>query len=168
MHFAQKGPDYWVYIVYNFTVNGSKEVGNYKTVPFRRVDPMKGPRAKRDMTKYYRFHKDYGHTTNECRQLKDEIEGLISRGYLRQYVKNRPDQYPRNNDNGRQAQAPQAQPRGGQAPRDENMPPPILGEDVITIAGGHISLELADDPRKGTSTSLRPMMVQNIFSSLGP
>ena len=28
------------------------------------------------------------------------------------------------------------QPQGGQALTDENMPPPILGEDVITIAGG--------------------------------
>ncbi|XP_057997721.1 uncharacterized protein LOC131176668 [Hevea brasiliensis] len=33
--------------------------------------------GKRDKGKFYRFHEDYGHTTNECRQLKDEIERLI-------------------------------------------------------------------------------------------
>ena len=86
------------------------------------------------MTKYCRYHRDHGHITEECRQLKDEIEGLISRGYLRQYVKNRVDQYPKNNDNGRQAQAPNAQPQGGQAPTDENMPHLIECEDIINIA----------------------------------
>ena len=29
---------------------------------------------KRDMNKYCCFHEDYGHDTNECNQLKDEIE----------------------------------------------------------------------------------------------
>ena len=58
-------------------------LANEKTIPFRRVDPMKGPRGKRDLNKYCRYHRDRGHTTKECRQLKDEIKGLISRGYLR-------------------------------------------------------------------------------------
>ena len=38
-------------------------------------------------------------------------------------------------NNGRQAPPPQAQPRV-QAPADEDMPPPIEGADIITIAGG--------------------------------
>ncbi|KAL0408268.1 UNVERIFIED_CONTAM: hypothetical protein Sradi_1761200 [Sesamum radiatum] len=36
--------------------------------------------------KYCRFHRDRGHTTEECHHLKNEIEKLIQRGYLRQYV----------------------------------------------------------------------------------
>ena len=32
-HFAQKGPGYRVYIVCNFTGNGSKEVGRYSFDP---------------------------------------------------------------------------------------------------------------------------------------
>ena len=93
-------------------LNQSREhifMANEKTVPFRRADTMKGPKIKRDPNKYCRYHRDRRHTTDECMQLKDEIEGLISRGYLRQYVGNRADQ-PRNNNNGRQAQPPQAQP----------------------------------------------------------
>ena len=35
VHFAQKGPDYRVYIVCNFTGNGSKEVGRYNLVSER-------------------------------------------------------------------------------------------------------------------------------------
>ncbi|KAL0411816.1 UNVERIFIED_CONTAM: hypothetical protein Slati_3771300 [Sesamum latifolium] len=33
-----------------------------------------------------RFHNDYGHTTEECRHLKSEIERLIQNGYLQEYV----------------------------------------------------------------------------------
>ncbi|KAL0453020.1 UNVERIFIED_CONTAM: hypothetical protein Slati_1280100 [Sesamum latifolium] len=36
--------------------------------------------------KFCRFHNDYGHTTEECRQLKSEIERLIQNRYLQEYV----------------------------------------------------------------------------------
>ena len=68
--------------------------------------------------------------------MKDEIEGLISRGYLRQYIGNRADQKPQNYNNGHQAQTPQAQTHGNQAPANDDMPPPIEGVDIVTIAGG--------------------------------
>ncbi|KAL0439884.1 UNVERIFIED_CONTAM: hypothetical protein Slati_2471400 [Sesamum latifolium] len=35
--------------------------------------------------KFCRFHNDYGHTTEECRHLKNEIEKLIQNGYLQEY-----------------------------------------------------------------------------------
>ncbi|KAL5577017.1 hypothetical protein UlMin_018716 [Ulmus minor] len=40
-----------------------------------------------DNTKYCRYHRDIGHITEECRVLKDEIERLIQRGQLRNYVR---------------------------------------------------------------------------------
>lgn len=49
---------------------------------------------------------------------------------------NRADQPRNNNNNGRQAQPPQAQPRVNQTLIDEDMPPPIEGADIVTIAGG--------------------------------
>ena len=89
------------------------------------------------MFKYCRYHQNHGHTTDECKHLKDEIEGLISRGYLRWYVRNWGDYHPRNNkNNGRQGHAPQGHARGAQALEDEDMPLPIKGEDIVTIAGG--------------------------------
>ena len=42
----------------------------------------------RDKNKYYRFHKDYGHYTEDCRDLKEQIEELIQKGKLQKYVKN--------------------------------------------------------------------------------
>ena len=43
---------------------------------------MKSDPATRDNTKYCEFHRDYGHRTDNCIQLKREIEYLIQRGYL--------------------------------------------------------------------------------------
>ena len=47
---------------------------------------MRWDPTKRDNTKYCEFHRDYGHRTNDCIQLRKEIEYLIRRGYLRRFV----------------------------------------------------------------------------------
>ncbi|KAL0406282.1 UNVERIFIED_CONTAM: Enzymatic polyprotein [Sesamum latifolium] len=50
------------------------------------------PRSWRDTPqhpksdKFCRFHNDYGHSTEEFRHLKNEIERLIQNGYLQEYV----------------------------------------------------------------------------------
>ncbi|KAL0351222.1 UNVERIFIED_CONTAM: hypothetical protein Sradi_4271400 [Sesamum radiatum] len=40
--------------------------------------------------KYCRFHRDRGHTTEECHHLMNEIEKLIQRGYLKEYINQGP------------------------------------------------------------------------------
>ena len=52
---------------------------------------MLAPPEKRNRRKYCRFHKDHGHDTDECIQLKDEIEALIRRGRLARFVANKPN-----------------------------------------------------------------------------
>ena len=47
-----------------------------------RTDP-----EKRNKSLYCRFHKDTGHDTDDCRQLKDEVEFLIRRGKLSKFTK---------------------------------------------------------------------------------
>ena len=47
---------------------------------------MRSDPAKRDNTRYYEFHRDYGHRTDDCIQLRKEIEYLIWRGYLRLFI----------------------------------------------------------------------------------
>ena len=49
--------------------------------------PLSSSSRKRDLKKYCRFHKDHGHYTDECRDLKEQIEELIQRGKLQKFVK---------------------------------------------------------------------------------
>ena len=53
---------------------------------YRQSKPIKRERAKRDPNKFYWYHNDIGHDTNNCYALKDEIERLIKEERLRQYV----------------------------------------------------------------------------------
>ena len=89
----------------------------------KRPKPKKGPAAQRNCNKYYKYHQDYEHDTEECFKLKKEIEALIRRGQLKHYVA-QPNQ--------RREQPP---PR-----REEQLAPPAadlpLVQDIWTIIGG--------------------------------
>ncbi|XP_052172137.1 uncharacterized protein LOC127788055 [Diospyros lotus] len=52
---------------------------------------MKTPSNKRNQNKYCRFHRDHGHDTEECHQLKEEIQELINQGFLRNHVSREAD-----------------------------------------------------------------------------
>ncbi|KAL5550470.1 hypothetical protein UlMin_000646 [Ulmus minor] len=85
---------------------------------FTILPAIKTPVNRRDNTKYCRYHRDIGHITEECRVLKDEIERLIQRGQLRNYVRG-DDQQPRQ-------------------PAQENQQPRQEGEDIevrVIISG---------------------------------
>ena len=47
---------------------------------------MKGDPNKRNRNKYCHFHRDHGHDTNECFDLKQQIENLIKQGKLRNFL----------------------------------------------------------------------------------
>ncbi|XP_060964099.1 uncharacterized protein LOC133033402 [Cannabis sativa] len=57
--------------------------------------------SKRDMTKFCRFHGDYGHDTNKCNNLKQEIEFLIRKNnaHVQKYVKTNQNQRVAQTDN---------------------------------------------------------------------
>ena len=46
---------------------------------------MKGDPNKRNRNKCYRFHRGHGHDTDECFDLKQQIENLIRQGKLRNF-----------------------------------------------------------------------------------
>ncbi|RWW74245.1 hypothetical protein BHE74_00017829 [Ensete ventricosum] len=48
---------------------------------------MKTHREVRDKTRYYCFYGDYGHNTEECHDIRDQIEDLIHQGHLYYYVR---------------------------------------------------------------------------------
>ena len=41
----------------------------------------------RDKKKYCHFHKDHNHYTEDCRDLKEQIEELIQKGKLQKFVR---------------------------------------------------------------------------------
>ncbi|XP_030955724.1 uncharacterized protein LOC115977839 [Quercus lobata] len=49
-------------------------------------EKMKGDPNKRNKNKYCRFHRDHGHDTDECYDLKQQIENLIRQGKLKHFV----------------------------------------------------------------------------------
>ena len=50
-------------------------------------EKMKGDPNKRNRNKYYRFHRDYRYDTDECFDLKQQIENLIRQGKLRNFLR---------------------------------------------------------------------------------
>ena len=47
-----------------------------------RSERMRSHLEKHNPNKFYLYHRDHGHDTEECIQLRDEIEELIRRGRL--------------------------------------------------------------------------------------
>ena len=106
---------------------------------------MRSDPAKKDNTRYYEFHRDYGHHTDDCIQLRKEIEYLIRRGYLRRFIA--PEGQAQN-----QAQAQQPPPPPRQATTQHQQP---LGE-IHVISGGFVG--------GGESNSARKAYLRNIRS----
>ena len=55
---------------------------------FKWLRPLHSSHNVRDKRKYCHFHKDHGHYTEDCRDLKEQIEELIQKGKLQKFVRN--------------------------------------------------------------------------------
>ena len=101
---------------------------------------LKSDPNKRSRDKYCRFHRDHGHDTADCYDLKQQIEALIRQGKLQRFISKEKvdppaqDQHPR---------------------RDNERPRPPIG-DIRMIVGG---TTVAGSSKKARKTYLR--MVQN-------
>ena len=87
-------------------------------------DKLKGDPSKRSRDKYSRFHRDHGHDTSKCYDLKQQIEALIRQGKLQRFVNKE-----RTDNNSPQEQA---------SKRDDEFPRPRL-VDIRMIVGGTIA-----------------------------
>nr|GEV78741.1 reverse transcriptase domain-containing protein [Tanacetum cinerariifolium] len=60
---------------------------DFRTNKFQPPPPMVTPVEKRSSSKFCYFHNDKGHSTNECMQLKKQIEELVRAGKLSHLIK---------------------------------------------------------------------------------
>ena len=42
--------------------------------------------ARRNQSLYYTYHRENGHTTEQCHVLKDQLEQLVKAGHLKEFV----------------------------------------------------------------------------------
>ena len=112
---------------------------------------MRSDPAKRDNTRYCEFHRDYGHRTDDCIQLRKEIEYLIRHGYLRRFIA--PEGLAHN-----QAQAQQPPPPPRQATTQHQQP---LGE-IHVISGGFAGRGESSSARKAHLHSIRSGKVMEL------
>ncbi|GKB05393.1 hypothetical protein Tco_0833588 [Tanacetum coccineum] len=54
---------------------------------FEQPPRMFGSKGSRGMSKYCHFHEDHGHDTNDCRQLRNQIEEAVKSGQLSHLMK---------------------------------------------------------------------------------
>ncbi|XP_063949966.1 uncharacterized protein LOC135152791 [Daucus carota subsp. sativus] len=98
-------------------------------------DGDKSPTKKKAGPRFTEFHKDTGHKTDDCRQLKDEIEFLIRKGKLSRYTWDT-DKNPRDNDN------------RGRDNDDRNKRNQPRGPVINVISGGPTAAGLSSNSRK--------------------
>ena len=77
-----------------------------------------GDPSRRNQNLYCTYHRDKGHTTEQCRVLKEHLEQLVKARYLKEFMVN-----PRNQE------AEQ-----GARPRGNPLPPPLGVIEVIHVA----------------------------------
>ncbi|GJU39284.1 reverse transcriptase domain-containing protein [Tanacetum coccineum] len=85
-----------------------KEIFALEKGKFKAPPPMVTPAEKRDPNKYCEFHADTGHSTDECMQLRKQIDEMIKSGKLSQFIKEL-----------KQSDKPKAQKKGETAGKDK-------------------------------------------------
>ncbi|ONI21605.1 hypothetical protein PRUPE_2G075200 [Prunus persica] len=101
-------------------------------------------KGQKDPNRYCRYHRKNGHTTNQCYELQDEIEALIRRGRLSQFVGEKKQAEPHDN-------APYKHPRAT--------------KDINVISGG---ATLAGDSNKARKEYARRTLGGLEALSIGP
>ncbi|GKC10572.1 reverse transcriptase domain-containing protein [Tanacetum coccineum] len=69
------------------TIGGNLLSNEKVAKTFEQPPRLPGANWSKDKTRYYHFHEDYGHETNQCRELKHQIEEAVKSGQLAHLVK---------------------------------------------------------------------------------
>ncbi|GKE36873.1 reverse transcriptase domain-containing protein [Tanacetum coccineum] len=78
-----------------------KEILAIESVSFLKPPPLIGTPEKQNLNKFWDYHGDRGHNTNDCYQLKKKIEEVVALGKLAHLVKDIHQTNQRNGSQGR-------------------------------------------------------------------
>ncbi|GJU49591.1 reverse transcriptase domain-containing protein [Tanacetum coccineum] len=81
-HRSDRKPD-----MFSLLTKTPKEIFALEKGKFKAPPPMVTPADKRDPNKYCEFHVDTGYSTDECMQLRKQIDEMIKAGKLSQFIK---------------------------------------------------------------------------------
>uniref|UniRef100_A0A2N9GJY4 Uncharacterized protein n=1 Tax=Fagus sylvatica TaxID=28930 RepID=A0A2N9GJY4_FAGSY len=105
--------------------------------------------ARRSKDLYCRFHRDHGHTTEDCYALKQQIEALIRQGKLEKFVRQ---------DKPETRHEPRPPRQDENKDRQEDRPRDIIGE-IRTIVGGLASGGASRSSRKAYARQAHNILV---------
>ncbi|XP_021617996.1 uncharacterized protein LOC110619046 [Manihot esculenta] len=113
--------------------------------------PMKAEASQRDPDKYCQYHRMHSHDTNNCYQLISEIERLIKRGHLRNFVKKAEGERPQQNPTTERPQRPRTGTVNDGSSGTINM--------IVRRTGGRMSRRGRKRGRDGEGSSTEVMQV---------
>ena len=112
-------------------------------------DKLKGDLYKRPRNKYWCFHRNYGHDTSNCNNLKQQMEAFIKQAKLQWFVKKERDR--------------ENPPRGLEPNRQAKEQPRVSLRKIQVIVEG---ITMADSSKKARKTYLWMMQSMQITSHL--
>nr|XP_027102744.1 uncharacterized protein LOC113723988 [Coffea arabica] len=130
--------------------------------------PLGGDKSRRDQGLYCAYHRDVWHDTEDCRHLKKDIEKLIKRGHLGQFVRDERADPQRGRPRSERPSYPPNRPQGhrGRTPEQETQ---NLAGVINTIAGGpaggdsHTARRHNRPPPTGESSAKRLKVYEEII-----
>nr|GEU84044.1 hypothetical protein [Tanacetum cinerariifolium] len=75
-------------LLFNLSKSPREILGTEKVIKtFEQPPRMIESRRTHDISKYFHFHKDHGHDTNQCQELRHQIKEAVKSGKLANLVK---------------------------------------------------------------------------------
>nr|XP_027109158.1 uncharacterized protein LOC113729028 [Coffea arabica] len=99
--------------------------------------PLPGDKSRRDQGLYCAYHRDVGHDTEDCHHLKKDIEKLIKRGHLGQFIRDERVEQRRARPKLDHLSYPRNRPQGPRGRTPEQKAQNLAGV-INTIAGGPV------------------------------